>query len=43
MSEHHEKTAPGQLSTHVREEIDHWVKKFPPERKRSAVIAAKPS
>jgi NADH-quinone oxidoreductase subunit E len=40
MSEHHEKTVPGQLSAHVREEIDHWVKKFPPERKRSAVIAA---
>jgi len=29
-----------ELSAHVREEIDHWVKKFPPERKRSAVIAA---
>jgi NADH-quinone oxidoreductase subunit E len=28
------------LSQHVREEIDHWVAKFPPERKRSAVIAA---
>jgi NADH-quinone oxidoreductase subunit E len=28
------------LSPHVREEIDHWVAKFPPERKRSAVIAA---
>jgi NADH-quinone oxidoreductase subunit E len=24
----------------VREEIDHWVAKFPPERKRSAVISA---
>jgi NADH-quinone oxidoreductase subunit E len=24
----------------VREEIDHWVAKFPPDRKRSAVIAA---
>jgi NADH-quinone oxidoreductase subunit E len=40
MSDHHEKTAPGTLSAHVREEIDHWVAKFPPERKRSAVIAA---
>src|SRR5262245_51926411 len=30
----------GGLSAHVREEIDHWVAKFPPERKRSAVIAA---
>jgi len=29
-----------QLSAHVREEIDRWVAKFPPERKRSAVIAA---
>jgi NADH-quinone oxidoreductase subunit E len=29
-----------ELSTHVREEIDRWVAKFPPERKRSAVIAA---
>jgi NADH-quinone oxidoreductase subunit E len=24
----------------VREEIDHWIAKFPPERKRSAVISA---
>jgi NADH-quinone oxidoreductase subunit E len=29
-----------QLSEHVREEIDHWVAKFPPDRKRSAVISA---
>jgi NADH-quinone oxidoreductase subunit E len=29
-----------QLSQHVREEIDQWVAKFPPERKRSAVISA---
>ncbi len=29
-----------ELSTHVREEIDHWLKKFPPDRKRSAVLAA---
>jgi NADH-quinone oxidoreductase subunit E len=29
-----------QLSEHVREEIDRWVQKFPPERKRSAVISA---
>ena len=28
------------LSEHVREEIDHWVAKFPPDRKRSAVISA---
>jgi NADH-quinone oxidoreductase subunit E len=29
-----------QLSDHVREEIDHWLAKFPPDRKRSAVISA---
>lgn len=28
------------LSDHVREEIDHWLARFPPDRKRSAVIAA---
>ena len=28
------------LSRHVREEIDRWVAKFPPERRRSAVISA---
>lgn len=28
------------LSTHLREEIDHWLTKFPPDRKRSAVLAA---
>ena len=28
------------LSDHVREEIDHWVAKFPQGRQRSAVIAA---
>lgn len=29
-----------QLSEHVREEIDHWVRKFPKGRQRSAVIGA---
>jgi NADH-quinone oxidoreductase subunit E len=29
-----------QLSAHAREEIDHWVKKFPEGRQRSAVISA---
>ncbi len=29
-----------QLSAHVRAEIDRWVAKFPPERKRSAVLSA---
>ncbi len=29
-----------ELSAHLREEIDHWVAKFPPDRKRSAIIAA---
>jgi NADH-quinone oxidoreductase subunit E len=39
MSEHTAST-PGTLSAHVREEIDRWVAKFPPERQRSAVIGA---
>ena len=30
----------GGLTQHVRDEIDHWVAKFPPERRRSAVISA---
>jgi NADH-quinone oxidoreductase subunit E len=38
MSEH--TATPGTLSAHVREEIDHWVAKFPEGRQRSAVIAA---
>ena len=38
MSEH--TATPGTLSAHVREEIDHWVAKFPEGRERSAVIAA---
>ena len=29
-----------ELSQHLREEIDRWVAKFPPERRRSAVISA---
>jgi NADH-quinone oxidoreductase subunit E len=29
-----------QLSDHVRSEIDHWLNKFPPDRRRSAVISA---
>jgi NADH-quinone oxidoreductase subunit E len=29
-----------QLSQHLRDEIDEWVAKFPPDRKRSAVISA---
>lgn len=28
------------LSAHVREEIDKWIAKYPPEHKRSAVLAA---
>jgi NADH-quinone oxidoreductase subunit E len=34
--------APGgsALSEHTRREIDHWLAKFPPDRRRSAVIAA---
>jgi NADH-quinone oxidoreductase subunit E len=38
MSEH--TVTSGALSAHVREEIDHWVAKFPEGRQRSAVIAA---
>jgi len=30
----------GLLSEHTRQEIDHWVGKFPPGRQRSACIAA---
>lgn len=28
------------LSAHIRDEIDGWIARFPPERKRSAVIGA---
>ena len=35
-----EKTGPIELSAHVREEIDHWLGKYPPEQKQSAVLAA---
>lgn len=28
------------LSGHAREEIDHWLKKYPPDQRRSAVLAA---
>jgi NADH-quinone oxidoreductase subunit E len=28
------------LSAHVREEIDHWLTRFPADRRRSAVLAA---
>lgn len=33
-------TATDGLSAHAREVIDHWVAKYPPERKQSAVLAA---
>lgn len=29
-----------QLSSHVREEIDHWLGKYPEDRKQSALLAA---
>jgi len=35
-----ESSRAGELSAHAREEIDHWVAKFPEGRQRSAVIAA---
>jgi NADH-quinone oxidoreductase subunit E len=39
--EHGEGHAKGAgLSGHTREEIDHWVAKFPPGRQRSAVLSA---
>ena len=40
MREANHGTAGGALSQHVREEIDHWLTKFPADRRRSAVIAA---
>jgi NADH-quinone oxidoreductase subunit E len=40
MAEHPTSPSPGGLSSHLREEIDHWVARFPPERRRSAVIGA---
>ena len=40
MSEHASSNAPGMLSALAREEIAHWVAKFPAGRQRSAVIAA---
>jgi NADH-quinone oxidoreductase subunit E len=41
VSEANHHAGPGEaLSRHVREEIDHWLTRFPPDRKRSAVIAA---
>ena len=39
MSEHAKRDG-ATLSAHVREEIDHWVAKFPEGRQRSAVIGA---
>ena len=32
--------APADLSEHTRREIDRWLAKFPPDRRRSAVLAA---
>jgi NADH-quinone oxidoreductase subunit E len=41
MSDAHPHVDTGEaLSAHVREEIEHWLTKFPVDRKRSAVIAA---
>ncbi|MFO1392764.1 MAG: NADH-quinone oxidoreductase subunit NuoE [Steroidobacteraceae bacterium] len=40
MTEHTHGGEGAVLSQHVLDEIDHWVAKFPPDRKRSAVIAA---
>jgi NADH-quinone oxidoreductase subunit E len=40
MSEAHLHVTGEALSAHVREEIDHWLAKFPADRSRSAVISA---
>ena len=41
MSDSHPHVDTGEaLSAHVRAEIDHWLTKFPSDRRRSAVIAA---
>jgi NADH-quinone oxidoreductase subunit E len=41
MSDSHPHADTGEaLSAHVRAEIDHWLTKFPADRKRSAVISA---
>ena len=40
MSEATREASGAVLSEHVRHEIDHWVAKFPPDRRRSAVISA---
>lgn len=41
MSEAHDTTmATSGLSSALKAEIDHWLTKFPPDRKRSAVLAA---
>jgi NADH-quinone oxidoreductase subunit E len=40
MSEAHTHVTGEALSAHVREEIDHWLAKFPADRSRSAVISA---
>jgi NADH-quinone oxidoreductase subunit E len=36
----HSTPAAGGLSQHIREDIDHWLQKFPADRRRSAVLAA---
>lgn len=33
-------TTENKLSAHAREEIDHWISKYPADRKQSAVLAA---
>ena len=40
MTEHTHEAGGAGLSQHVRDEIDHWVSKFPAGRQRSAVITA---
>ena len=40
MSDAHPHASGEALSAHVREEIDHWLAKFPADRSRSAVLSA---
>ena len=40
MSDAHPHVTGEALSAHVRDEIDHWLAKFPADRSRSAVISA---
>lgn len=40
MSEKHLSSKADLLNSHIREEIDHWLKKYPSDQKQSALLAA---